>query len=375
MKCFQGTARGVATLAACALVGVIGGSAIEGAAAVNRRVPTTAPSPPSPFGFTPVAGESGGDGAVRAADRRDRVVLTSAILSNGSSGDLPNIELSPLFEVPGEPDPPQGDGTYRLVARDAIDAVVLDQPIAVGAYSDGTRVARGVVRLPAAAVALQLVGSGAVIAERRASPNPPLVTALKPRAGERWREDRRYRVSHSVSDPDGDKVLVTTAIRSAPDDSWFVFHGRDTVRSELISANEFAPTKHAKIRFQASDGFHTSFTESPEFTILPRTRVYDILVWGQGNKGKIDSTRLRLNAEAHDPNSGKEIKRIKWYWRGKVIGKGRSLATGRFRGRRGRITLTVRAFGEGGITGGRRVRLRLIPNCRRPRCDRVRSRG
>lgn len=316
-------------------------------------------APVAPAGLRPAS-------QIAQGDQRDRVVLASIQLAD------PKPEIRPLGEMRTgfAPDPPEGDGTYRFIARDAAGVVVMDHSVSVGLDSGGGRHVLAAIRLPASAVVLQFVGSGQVIAERRASANPPTVAFVRPKAGEVWREGRSYKVSHSATDPDGDTVLVNNDFRL--DNNYAPFGGRteDTVRSFLAPANGYPPTKKASFSLRATDGWHTVVVNGPQFTVLRRTRVHELSITGfdpskAKKRGVIEidpASRYGtvLYAASRHPNNFKEIKYIRWYWRGRLIGRGTEFNAERFLKYRGKtITLLVRSFAKGLRPATRRVKVRF----------------
>jgi hypothetical protein len=262
---------------------------------------------------------------------------------------------------------PEGDGSVRIVARDAAGNVLTDLPVLTrqGHTDPGPAGPAGeadhlAAVIPAANVAsVDLLRDGQVLDTRHRSATPPSARLTAPRGGTRVRSGRRLLdVRFAARDADGD-ALETTLEYSADDGRTFrgVAVGLTGTRFQLPTGLLNRASK-ARLRLRVSDGWNESTATSRAFRVDgPPPRVA-IVSPARGARINADQP---LNPEglAFD-DAGRMLtgRALRWFAGRRSLGTGERPATGGLRP--GRHTLRLVARDRAGRVGQATARVTIV---------------
>lgn len=209
--------------------------------------------------------------------------------------------------------------THRLVLRDASGAEVsgIDfatatpccgpalgvRPIVLVAPSDGS--AQSVAVVPA--------GGGDDLALREASGAAPVISAItSPAPGATFGTSDTITLSWSATDPDvghGDDLSYIIQYSRDSGDTWQTVHSMRGATSYAFTPEQLLPgsagfplTPTSRFRLLASDGFHTTVLESPNFLVTDRAPIVAMLTPEDGAVFAAGESIL-AEAGAYDPES------------------------------------------------------------------------
>lgn len=339
----------------------------------------------------------GGTKFVGSGKQQDRIVDVGGryyVLPDGSTTDA---SFRPLSEIiyGVSPTPPAGDGTHRIIGKDASGNVVIDQPVAVnsGGVAEGSAPSNALfqafsinLRLPESVRRLEFVRGSEVIMSRDASAHVPKVKMLLPRKGEIWRGRTSHKISWQIDDPDPGREEINSGLfyRERPNMQWRFGGGSFFKAKSSVKVNSLAyePGKRVQFLLSVTDGWHTAQALSPFFTVEPRKlSPEDIVTFSVAPVRKKKSKRISyrepggyfLKALATDPNGSTTVgsgpdktKTYLWYKSGravgkhrKLIGKGSELLVRRLLNRPGTVRVTVVVKDKNAGTASKSVILKL----------------
>ena len=262
----------------------------------------------------------------------------------------------------GQLSPAEGDGSVRLIARDAGGNVLTDLPVPAraghtdpggGAPAQQSNNVGAVI--PAANVAsVELVRAGQVLDVRRKTPAAPRASLSAPKGGIRVRTAQRtLPVRFAVSDADGD-ALETTLEYSA--DGGKTYRG---VASGLTGSSYSLPTgvltraSKARLRLRVSDGWNQTAAVSRAFRVDGPPPAVAILTPPSGTRIAADQV-LNLEGVAYDDRSRLiGSKSLRWFDGRRSLGRGSTLVVDGLRPGKHTLRLVARAGGRTGSTTAR----------------------
>jgi hypothetical protein len=168
------------------------------------------------------------------------------------------------------------DAEYHLVLADAAGnalaayPIIDDDPLAHGEPPPSTMLFAGALEQPPGATIVRVTRAGAVIAERAASANAPIVTLLSPNGGEQIGD--QLEASWEASDADGDALRFTLMYSDDGGTNWApVATDLRGDRVRIDASQGLAGSERALFRIVASDGMRTAHDDSDaSFTIANR---------------------------------------------------------------------------------------------------------
>lgn len=141
---------------------------------------------------------------------------------------------------------------------------------------------------------------GAVIRERLASPNPPSVTLQSPNGGETL--GNSLIVHWAGHDPDGDTLAYRLLYSSDDGLTWTQITQNLSASAALLDFSNFPATSQARIKVEASDGFHTA-SDSSDGTFTVPQKSPSVAILSPADGARLD-TFINLIGAAYDPEDG-----------------------------------------------------------------------
>ena len=270
------------------------------------------------------------------------VSATTALDGSGASiADVQPVDGGAVGSAPG--------GDMELVVLDAagnplsrttVASEVVHTPVPGPAF----RIITTTVPAGADPRALQLVQNGVVVATRTASPNAPTVRLLAPRRGARVR--RSLVVRWQGSDADGDRLRYAVDFAPGPRSRFRVVAAGLTGSSATIPLSALDPSRSARIRVRALDGFRHGTAVVTGVRVPTAPPSVEILEPAARQSVPADAA-VPLSGEAFDARSRLLRGRaLVWSVDGRRVGTGPLQAVTGLRPGRRRITLTATALGR-----------------------------
>ena len=208
----------------------------------------------------------------------------SIILS--SSGDATNVIFEPVFSWP-RPSVTSETGDYVLEMRDAAGDVIrsinfdAQEPIATTANTDTTQEQRKasfafIVSNPPKYSSLTVTKAGTEIISVVRSQNSPNITISGPPDGEEFKNNSTINVSWVGSDSDGDKLIYRVYYSTDGGSTYRVLSPETKDVEKRFPAALLEGSNQARIGVSASDGFRSSFAETPIFSVAGHTPTVQI---------------------------------------------------------------------------------------------------
>jgi hypothetical protein len=231
-----------------------------------------------------------------------------------------------VLSIDGNGDHPLHGGAsdYRLVSRSANGAVVADTAMrATSPHAHDTAahlLLRGVAS--AAALRIEIVRNGAVLARRIRSGHAPQVALVAPVAGARVAGPAALRISWKATDADGDKLDATLDYSVDDGAHWettFMGANENGVR---LPVSAFPPSSRARLRVTINDGFNETNVLSGRFVVVARPPSVRIISPARGQRLRADAT-VYLEGDAYD-DRGSAIGsgRLQWFLDRRPIARG-----------------------------------------------------
>jgi hypothetical protein len=173
-----------------------------------------------------------------------------------------------------------------------------------------------------------------------ASAHAPAITISSPTSGDSWTGAQP--VVWQASDEDGDALTYALLYRPDSTASWLTLVTGLTQTQYTVNSQELAGGDSATIRVFASDGFNTSFVDSPAFQVAQKGP--QPLIISPAPNSEITSTHsLILLGDAYDlEDELLDDRGFQWQSdRDGILGVGRSLALGQLTPGLHTLTLTV----------------------------------
>jgi hypothetical protein len=121
---------------------------------------------------------------------------------------------------------------------------------------------------PAGVAQIVLEHNATPAATLTASAQPPTITLSSPTANESW--TALEQVAWQASDEDADPLTYSILYRPADAAPWVTVATGITQTNYTVNSQELAGGDGATIRVLVSDGFHTSFVDSPPFNVVDK---------------------------------------------------------------------------------------------------------
>jgi hypothetical protein len=188
-----------------------------------------------------------------------------------------------------------------------------------------------------------------------ASPNPPNVDLIRPRASTRASRSSLV-VRWQASDPDGGPLEATIEYSADGGKTWTgVYVGPESGRAS-IPRSMLTGSKRARVRVRLDDGFSEDVAKSKRFTVVPPRPKPRITAPAGKVKIRADAP-LDLRGDAIGA-AGRRIlgKRLRWFDDDHRLGRGSSLTVRSLGAGRHRITLKAV---QSGRTGRAHVRVKV----------------
>ena len=261
---------------------------------------------------------------------------------------------------------PEGDGSVRIVSRDAGGNVLTDLPVLTrsghtdpGGGAPAQTNDHLAVVIPAANVAsVELVRNGQVLDTRRRTPAAPRASISRPGSGLRVRSSARtVDVRFAASDADGN-VLESTLEYSADDGRTFrgVAVGL-TGSSFQLPATLLSRSSRARLRLRVSDGWNETLAVSRRFRADGPPPAVAIVPPDTGSSARADQI-IDCEGYAFDDLSRSVAGRsLRWFDGRRSLGRGARLSLPGLSP--GTHTLRLVARDRTGRTGQASVRIRI----------------
>lgn len=211
--------------------------------------------------------------------------------------------LQPVLMQPGMVRDNQQPGDYAIRLADCSDNTLYSMAFSAS-FTDVEGQARTsspfamVLPNPGNLCAVQLQRGDALLAERRLSPNSPMVTVTSPNGGEYW--DGTHTLRWEASDIDGDSL--TASILYSPDEgrTWLPVAGGITASEYSIDSAGLPGSEQALFRLLVSDGLNTAQDDSDSiFQVAAKPPVVRIISPAL-TSGTVAGDSITLRGSAHD---------------------------------------------------------------------------
>lgn len=153
----------------------------------------------------------------------------------------------------------------------------------------------------------------------------------------------------TLAPPAGGKLVWATDVRPIWGDNRYglQYWSRPDPRSEWINNTHYPlfPSNRTQVLVTMSDGFDTAVAIGGPFNVKPRNFKRDeVWIWSPKKSACVD-VPVTLDASAEDPNGDDAESSFRWYWRGRLLGKGDRIQTTAFRRAQGRQRVEVKVKG------------------------------
>ena len=262
---------------------------------------------------------------------------------------------------------PAGDGSLRIVVRDAAGQVLSDLPVAGqpgvvdgDPTAPGSSMTRVTAVVPArGAQSVELVRAGVVLDVRTRSSRAPAVALRAPGRKTRVRSRQRsVRVRWRARDGDGDPLNLILEYSDDNGRRWRGVAAGLTRSSFRLPASFLSHARRARLRLRANDGWNESVAVSRPFRVDGPPPAVTILAPRPGGRIPADQV-INVEGSAFD-DRGRRLGRraLRWFDGRRQIGRGERTSVLL---RPGRRSLRLRARDRRGRVQQARARVRVIP--------------
>jgi hypothetical protein len=281
----------------------------------------------------------------------ERLLQVTAIEANDGTLGITGVSPTTVASPPGDPNSP-----YVLQALGAKHAVLTSRRVdAEGLTESHGRIISGTVPAPPGTRQVFLRHGNQIGTVWNASPNPPSVDLIRPRASTRASRSSLV-VRWQASDPDGGPLEATIEYSANGGKTWTgVYVGPESGRAS-IPRSMLTGSKRARVRVRLDDGFSEDVAKSKRFTVVPPRPKPRIAAPAGKVKIRADAP-LDLRGDAIGA-AGRRIlgKRLRWFDDDHRLGRGSSLTVRSLGAGRHRITLKAV---QSGRTGRAHVRVKV----------------
>lgn len=265
-------------------------------------------------------------------DGPDALQYNQSVRLNGTVDPLGvvNIHMSYLLDAAGSLTPPDPEGDYHLLVRDAANSLLLDFPFSVGVESSHGEPLEAYpftlrVGIPDDALHLEITHAGASLWTETISALPPVISVLTPGAGSAFVAPGPMVITWSATDPDSDALQFS--IQYSPDDgaTWL------PVEPSILTANYYEWTigfvpgaRVGRIKVTASDGFRTTSAVSAPFGLTPRPP-YGAILQPEDFHIYLEGQQIRLSGFSFSSN-GPDATDFEWFFDGDPVGASQVLS-------------------------------------------------
>jgi hypothetical protein len=278
------------------------------------------------------------------------------------------LEIGFVKRSDAPPTAPTPGTSFHLVARDGAGRAVADVPMTeqvVHADPGGSETAlfgqiplgTPALRAASGVARLEVSRQGQVLAQRTRGAHAPTVRILTPRRGARLGAGRTIAVRWRAADADGDPLNVKVESSDDAGRTWKTVSVGSNRGSARLRSAYFVPSRRARIRVRANDGFNETSAVAGPLTIVPRRPRVLILSPRRGQRVRADAA-LHLTGQAADAAGNRLLgRRLRWYDGRRPIGRGEHVSARGVRAGVRRIRLVARD--RTGLAGTAAVTVRV----------------